>query len=420
MNIVKLRVIIKREYSTRVKSKGFVIGTILTPLLMTSLPLLPVFLFSRGPRTDYRGVVLDQTRDVALYERAVGLLRESAKPDRFEIRREAVNEIQAENRRRELNTEIGEGKLDFYIVIPATVLEDGRIEYHAKNIGDFIAETRVENAFNTAVIEQRMIRSGLDVEQIGGLNKKIAMEKFNERGKGEDRLKIIMAFSLMGVLCLTVLGYGGHIMSAVIEEKQSRIIELLVSSVDPFTLMLGKLVGVGLVGLTQYAVWAGFAVLLSGLAVAQSAALGSFRIPQISVSLMVFFVLYFLLGYFLYATLYVMVGGMVSSDDDGQQMQIPLMMLILLAPVASSFVWRQPDNILATTISLFPFFSPFAMFLRIAVHEPPLWQIALSILLMIGTILGAVWVASKLYRVGVLMYGKRPTLTEMAIWMRNS
>ena len=135
---------------------------------------------------------------------------------------------------------------------------------------------------------------------------------------------------------------------------------------------------------------------------------------------MVFFVLYFLLGYFLYATLYVMVGGMVSSDDDGQQMQIPLMMLILLAPVASSFVWRQPDNILATTISLFPFFSPFAMFLRIAVHEPPLWQIALSILLMIGTILGAVWLAAKLYRVGVLMYGKRPTLTEMAIWMRNS
>jgi ABC-2 type transport system permease protein len=420
MNIVKLRVIIKREYSTRVKSKGFVIGTILTPLLMTSLLLLPVFLFSRGPRTDHRGVVLDQTRDVALYERAVGLLRESAKPDRFEIRREAVNEIQAENRRRELNKEIGEGKLDFYMVIPATVLAEGRIAYHAKNIGDFIAETRVENAFNTAVIEQRMIRSGLDVEQIGGLNRKIIMEKFNERGDGEDKLKIIMAFSLMGILCLTVLGYGGHIMSAVIEEKQSRIIELLVSSVDPFTLMLGKLVGVGLVGLTQYAAWAGFAVLLSGLAVAQSTALGSFRIPQISVSLMVFFVLYFLLGYFLYATLYVMVGGMVSSDDDGQQMQIPLMMLILLAPVASSFVWRQPDSVLATTLSLFPFFSPFSMFLRIAIHEPPLWQIAVSILLMIGTILGAVWLAAKLYRVGVLMYGKRPTLTEMAIWMRNS
>jgi ABC-2 type transport system permease protein len=421
MNMDKLLVIIKREYLTRVASKGFVIGTILTPLLMASLLLLPALLMGRGARTDYRVVVLDQTGDVALYERAAGLLTaEDARNARFQMRREAVSEIQSETRRQELNREIGEGKLDSYVVIPALVLDEGKIAYHAKNIGDFIAETRVENAFNTAVIERRMTRSGLDVEQIGGLSRKIIMEKFNERGEGEDWRKIITAFLLMGILCLTVLAYGGHIMSAVIEEKQSRIIEVLLSSVEPFPLVLGKLVGVGLVGLTQYAVWAVCAVLLSGLTASQSTALGSFRLPHISASLMFFFVMFFLLGYFLYATLFVMVGGIVSNEEDGQQMQLPLMMLILLAPVASSFVWRQPDSVFAITISLFPFFTPFAMFLRIAIQQPPLWQIALSILLMIATILGAVWLAAKLYRVGVLMYGKRPTLPEMAKWLRTS
>lgn len=421
MNIVKLLIIIKREYVTRVKSKGFVIGTILTPLLMALLLLLPALIAGGKSRADYRAVVLDQTPDVALYEHAAGLLAaQNAGNDHFELRREAVSDSQIDTRRRELNRAVVEGKLDFYVAIPSSVLDEGKIAYHAKNIGDFFVEARVENAFNAAVIERRMIRSGLDGKQIGALSRKIIMEKFNERGEGQDWRRIIMAFSLMGILCLTVLAYGGHIMSAVIEEKQTRIIELLLSSVEPFSLMLGKLIGVGLVGLTQYTVWAVAAVVLSGFAVAQSAAFGSLSMPQISVSLMVFFVLYFLLGYFLYATLYVMVGGIVSNEEDGQQMQLPLMMLILLAPVASSFVWRQPDNVLATTISLFPFFSPFAMFLRIAVHEPPLWQIALSILLMIATIIGAVWFASKLYRVGVLMYGKRPTLTEMAIWMRNS
>jgi ABC-2 type transport system permease protein len=209
-------------------------------------------------------------------------------------------------------------------------------------------------------------------------------------------------------------------MSAVIEEKQSRVIDILASSVSAFSLLLGKLIGVGLLGLTQYIVWGVYAVILSSLAVAQSLAFGSFQLPSISASLMFFFVVYFILGYFLYAALYAIVGAVVSNEDDGQQMQIPLMMLILLAPLASSLVWRKPDSIVATAVSLFPFFSPFAMFLRIAIEQPPIWQIVLSIVLMIVAIFGAIWLAAKFYRVGLLMYGKRPTLPEMAKWLKYS
>ena len=411
----KLMAIIKREYLSRIKTTGFVVGTTLTPLLMICLSLLPALLFSKESRTDYHVVVLDQTDDVAVYQGAEKFLVGSG---RFRVRREALNETHLESRKRELNKEIGEHRLNAYIVVPAAVLDEGRIAYHSKGLGDFVTEVRIENAFNAAVIEQRMIRAGVNAARVGELNKKIEMEKFNERGEGEDRLRITMAFLLIGILCLGILIYGVHVMSAVIEEKQSRIIELLLSSVRPFPLMLGKLVGVGLVGLTQFVVWAGCAVVLSGLAAAQAVTFGLFNLPRISVPLMIFFVGYFLLGYFLYASLYLITGAIVSNEEDGQNAQFPLMILILLAPVATIFVWRNPGDVVAVVVSLIPFFSPSAMFFRIAIQQPPWWQIALSFVLMIGTVLAAVWLAAKIYRMGALMYGKPPTLTELAKWVK--
>ncbi|MEW6209096.1 MAG: ABC transporter permease [Acidobacteriota bacterium] len=412
----KLLAIIKREYLMRVKSKGFLLSTFLTPLLMAALVLLPAFLLSKTWRADYRLIVLDQTQDAALYTRVEKHLLTDAS-NRYQIRREIVAEAQLDARKRELNREIDEDRLSAYIVVPPSVLDDGKIAYHARDVGDLMAEASVEHAFNTAVLEQRIIRSGISEARVGDLSRKIEIERFNERGEGEGRARIALAFALMGVLCLSILIYGTHVMSAVIEEKQSRIIEVLISSVKPFTLMMGKLIGVGLVGLTQYTVWAACAILLSSLA-AVTLASRSFKLPGISISLMAFFVLFFLLGYYLYATLYALVGAMVSNDEDGQQVQFPLMIAILVAPLVSMFVWRNPDSAAATVASLIPFFSPFAMFFRIASGQPPFWQIALSIALMIVAIPVVVWLAAKFYRVGALMYGKRPTLAEMAKWLK--
>ena len=417
----KLLAIIKREYLTRVQSKGFIIGTVLTPLLMSSLVLLPALLIGKEWRTNYRLMVLDQTKDLALCESVKKyLVADNERAYRFQVRHEAASEAQLETRKQELNQEIREDKLDAYVVIPATVLDQGKITYHAKDLNNFVANMRVDNALNTAVIEQRIIRLGVEASRVGEVSQRIEIEKFNERGEGEDRRGIAMAFGLMGLLCLSVLIYGTHILSAVIEEKESRIIEVLLSSVRPLPLMLGKLIGVGMVGLTQYLVWAGCAVLLTGPAMSQVLSFGSFNLPHLSVSLMIYFVIYFLLGYFLYATLYVMAGAIVSSEEDGQQIQLPLMMLIVLAPAATVFVWRSPDSVTAIIISLIPFFGPAAMFFRIAVQRPPWWQITLSIVLMIAAILGAIWLAAKFYRVGVLMYGKRPTLPELAKWLKYS
>jgi ABC-2 type transport system permease protein len=144
------------------------------------------------------------------------------------------------------------------------------------------------------------------------------------------------------------------------------------------------------------------------------------KLPRVPVSLLIFFVVYFLLGYFLYATLYALIGATVSSDEDGQHAQTPITMMLVVQMVLLTLILRSPDGTTATVLSLIPFFGPIIMFMRICVQTPPWWQIAFSIVSLIATILGTAWVAAKIYRVGVLMYGKRPNLPELARWLKYS
>lgn len=416
----KLLAIIKREYLTRVKSKGFIIGTILTPLLMAGIAFLPMLLFGKGERNTYRLIVLDQTSDAALFQRAEKFLTEkSDRGDRFEVTREAIAADQLEARQQQLNQAIKADKLGGYVIFPADVLESGKILQRAKNVNDFSLLNRIRNAFNQAVIEQRMMRAGISPEKVSAVSKDIQIDLINERGEQEAPMsKFWLPFLLSIILYISTLVYGMYVMRGVIEEKQSRIIEVLLSSVKPFHLMLGKVTGIGLVTLTQVGIWVGSMFIISGVAAAQALAFGDFKIPKIPVSMLLFFLLYFVLGYFLYATLYAMVGAMVSSEEDGQQAQMGITILLVVPYVLSSFVLSKPDGVTATVLSLIPFFSPILMFMRIAVQQPPWWQIVLSLVLLLGTILGAVWVAAKIYRVGVLMYGKRPSLPELVKWLK--
>ncbi|MCI0665809.1 MAG: ABC transporter permease, partial [Acidobacteria bacterium] len=242
----------------------------------------------------------------------------------------------------------------------------------------------------------------------------------NARGERERGQTFILSFGLLMIIYITILIYGVMVMRGVIEEKQSRIIEVLLSSVRPFDLMLGKLIGIGMVGLTQYLVWAIFGLIISAATALPVIAANWQRMPKIPVAQLIFFVVYFVLGYFLYGTLYAMVGAIVSNEDDGQQMQLPVTMTIVIPIMISTFVMRNPNGTASIVLSMIPFFSPVLMFLRIGLQMPPWWQIALSIALLIITILSVVWIAAKIYRIGVLMYGKRPTLPELARWLKYS
>ncbi len=418
----KIKAIIKREYLTRVRSKGFIIGTILSPILMMSFAIVPLLVTRMGGPDTYRVVILDQSGDEALYERLNKLLEpERPRDDRYLLRRQVAETEEARDAaQRELNARIVAGEIDAYLVLPRDVLREERLAYHAKNVGDFEGRGQITDAINRAVVERRVTLAGLQTEDVRNLTREIRLDIRNERGERERGQTFMLSFGLLMIIYITILVYGVMVMRGVIEEKQSRIVEVLLSSVRPFELMLGKLIGIGCVGLTQYFVWTAFGLILSTVTALPALVANWGNLPKISPVVLIFFLVYFVLGYFLYATLYAMVGAMVSNEEDGQQMQMPVTMTIIIPVMISTLVLRNPDSLASTILSIIPFFSPMLMFLRIGLQMPPWWQIALSIVLLLGTILGAVWVSAKIYRVGILMYGKRPTIPEVMRWLRYS
>ncbi|MBL8187355.1 MAG: ABC transporter permease [Acidobacteria bacterium] len=417
----KLWTIIKREYLTRVKSKGFVIGTILGPLIMSSFVLIPVLIARYSGPDKYNIVVLDQTGDAALFQRLNDLLAlKRSGQTRYDLTREEVSPgEEMETRRQAFAERLTRKEIDGVFILPADALNQKELLFYSKNSATAIGRTRFGDAVNKAISERRIALAGLDAEKVRELTKDVELKTLNERGES-GRGKIVLAFAMLMVLYLTILVYGVTVMRGVTEEKQNRIIEVLLSSVSPFYLMLGKVIGIGLVGLTQYLTWSLFGITLSALSAAPAFMMYADQIPKISPWLFVFFVVYYVLGYFLYATLYGMVGAIVSNEDDGQQAQMPITMTFMIPMILSSLVMGNPTGTTATILSLIPFFSPSLMFLRITFDAAPGWQIALSIALMVATILGVVWLAAKIYRVGVLMYGKRPTIPELVRWLRYS
>ena len=224
------------------------------------------------------------------------------------------------------------------------------------------------------------------------------------------------AVAMVMLLYLVVLIYGVAVMRSVIEEKSSRIMEVLLSSVTAKELLAGKILGVGAVGLTQILIWIIFAVAfaVSGMMAAKSF-VSEIHIPTAGV---IFFGVFFVLGYFLYSAMYAAIGSMVTTDQEAQQMQWPAMVPIILAVFLMNPVIQQPNSQLAFWLSIIPFFAPLLMLVRVLVEEPPVWQLALCLGLMLATIYGLLSLASRIYRVGILMYGKRPTLPELRRWLR--
>jgi ABC-2 type transport system permease protein len=230
-----------------------------------------------------------------------------------------------------------------------------------------------------------------------------------------------MAVVVVMVLYVTLLVYGVATMRSVLEEKTTRVVEILASSARPFQMLAGKILGVAGVGFTQYLIWTITGVLISayGAAVATAVRPGvsmpQFHIPT---SLLIYAVLFFLAGYFLFASLYAAIGAMVSSDEEAQQVQMPVTLLVVAPFLLYPAVMRDPASRLSVVGSLVPFLSPILMVLRIGLQTPPFWQIALALALSVATTIGVVYIAAKIYRVGILMYGKRPSLVELLRWLK--
>ncbi len=427
----KLKAIIKREYLIRVRSKGFLFGTIASPLLLILYMTVPMLMVKMSSHQTHQLAIVDEFGDEQLYRNIEQLLtrdndsqREAEKQgeaDRYVLRREVVTSAAASAAKQKLlNEQLASGQLTAFVVLPKDALAKGHFPYFAKNVGDLSTKGRVSDAISDAIVARRMAQAGLDADRVNDLSREVSLDTINREGQREEGQTFFLTFGLIMAIYVSILVYGITVMRGVIEEKQWRIIEVLLSSVKPVQLMLGKLVGIGLVGLTQFAVWALTGSLVTALGSMPLLKLTNTPMPKFSPMLMFFFVLYFVLGYFLYATLYAIVGAIVSNEEDGQQMQIPVTMTIMIPIMLSVLVMQDPNSTTSTVLSLVPFFSPILMFMRISFQTPPAWQILLSIVLMLLTIGALIWLAAKIYRVGVLMYGKRPSLPEVARWLKYS
>ena len=405
----------RREYIERVRSKAFVVGTVLGPLLLGGVMLGPSVLMSKQRGRALRVAVMDDTKRVgAGVVRALGEQRVAGQA-RFEIVPKGADDGLDSLRARVLA-----GVLDGLVHVQGETVEAASAAYYGRNVSNIMDLQQVEHAVAEAVTDERLARAGLPAERVRALTRPPAFKtiQLTSQGAREDRKEaFIVSAILLTLLYTSIAMWGSVVMSGVLEEKTSRVVEVVVSSISTWDLFLGKLVGVGAAGLTQFVAW-GVALALLGLAAAASGAAAGASV--LGASTLVSFVVYFLLGYFFYGALFAALGAAVNSPQEAQPLSFMVMMPLVAGLALFPVVLGNPDGPLAVVLSMIPFFTPLLMFLRISAVMPPAWQIALSIVSMLLGIAGVVWLGARIYRVGILMHGKRPTFAEMARWIRRS
>ena len=448
----KLVAVIKREYLQQVRTKAFWIATFLIPTLGLGLIFIQVAL-SRSLVAKGRIGVVDLSG--RLYDGIVAEYRaqpgdeeepksadakkkeeklpgaqtsekagQAQKPkitqlDLFKVdaRPETLTSV-----RKQLNEDVQKERIKAYIVLTPQTLETGAAEWRAQSVkAEVILRQQIANYVSRAATKERLKDRGVDpkVYEAARLRVDLEAHEAKEIESGESGKNVGMNLAISAVffflIYMSIFIYGAYIMRGVLEEKNNRIVEVIISSVRPTTLMLGKILGIGLVGLTQYAVWAflSLAVALPGAAAVIGMGEG---LPHIPVATIGAFVLFFLLGYFLYSSLYAALSAPFNTEQEAQQFVIIPGIILILTSTTWFFAFNQPNGTLATVLSFFPFTAPLMMFMRISVQTPPLWQIATSVALLVATIVAVAWFAGRIYRVGILMYGKKPTLPEIFRW----
>ncbi len=412
-------VVIRREYLQRIRTKWFLVSTIGGPIFLLAAMLLPGFFAARTEEARRTLAVVDETG--ILFERVRARLEEGG----FTL----VPAPEGPDREARLEEEIRDGGLGGYLILDEETLSRGRVVFRGEQGPGTIRGLGIRQAVVQAALEARLGATGSDVDVAGLLRGGELEVRLLDGAEGEGNRDVEFATAFVGALLLymVILLYAVSVMRAVLEEKTGRIVEILVSCIRPWELMLGKVLGVGSVGLTQLAVWVlfGGALLTLGLpalAASRPELLSSEVLGQVvpGAGLALLFVSLFVLGYFLYAALYAAVGAMCSSEEEAQQAQFPVIMLLVIPVIFLVPMIEAPNSALSTGLSLFPFFSPILMYARAATGSVPAWQVGLSLVLLVATILGVAWAAGRVYRVGILMQGKRPTLRELARWLREA
>ena len=427
----KTLLIIQREYLSRVKKKAFLIMTFLVPLLIIAMYALIIFLSMRGGDNIPTVEVIDES---GIFNKAFENKRsvnfEKSKLSLSEAKKKVINEEEA-----------------FILFIPKDIKSGGSIElFSQKNTGLSVITT-IENQLNEQMRVKLLQDAGIDSETLDKIkpNLSVISKELTLEGEKDSSSGAAMAvgFAAAILIYMSLFIYGIQVMRGIIEEKTSRIVEVIISSVKPFQLMMGKIIGIGLVGLTQFLLWI---VLSAGLMSVASTVLFKDNVAQVKSEIplndqsvaaaqkgpgtdilkavqtiewtyiLPVFIVFFLGGYMLYSALFAAVGSAVETDTETQQFMLPITLPLLFTYIMSfSFIVNNPDSSLSFWLSIIPFTSPIAMMVRLPFGVPN-WELALSIVLLIGGFLFTTWIASRIYRVGILMYGKKVSFKELGKW----
>ena len=425
--MAKLWAIIKREYLERVRSKWFLIATFFGPIFFSAIIIVPAWLASKSRATKdvYNTTILDATGTPGFGHRlAVNIAVDTTIPGRVPLVR-VVDPSQLTPAESVATHEVMRKEKSGYIVVNQQTLAGESARYAGSNATSITDMQQIKSAIRQTILASRLEKVGLDNRQMNEITfipLDFSTERITERGRaGSGTASVLFGFAIGFLLYLSIVIYGQTIMSGVLEEKTTRVAEVVMSSVPTDTLLAGKVLGVGAVGLTQQVLWIGTTYVLLKLREPIMAKFGapavSFTLPDISLGAGIIFLLFFLFGFIFYSSLYAAVGSSVNSESEARQAASPLMIMIVSTAVFIQPVLLNPTGTTARVLTLVPISSPIIMPIRMAVTGVPPLELGASLVFLAIGCLAALWLASRIYRVGLLMYGKRPTMKEMARWV---
>ncbi len=457
--------VIKREFLASVRSRTFLFGTLFGPIIMIGALLVPVLLAKKAEENQTiaivdlsgRGIGQDamrmldalvrirrqgdsaqvaarRARAAHLRNPSAGATLATAPPmaaqagighTDFDIRLQTPALQDTVGLRDALAAKMTAGDLDGYLWIPAEAVAGERAEYISKNVPGFSALAQLRTAVQSAVQQRRLENAGLDPREVAGALRPIAFDARKlgaESGAAAPELALIVATFLGLLVYMVVILYGNGIMRGVLEEKRDRIVEVILSSIRARDLMLGKVLGIGAAGLTQVLVWFLFAGVLVryGATIAERTGATLPPLPSLPLPFVATFLVFFTIGFLLYSALYASMGAIVTSDQEAQQLQFPVLLPLIAAVFMQQSVITDPEGPVAVWGSIIPLTSPIIMPVRAYLSDVPFSQIAAAAALGAATVLTLLWLAAKIYRIGILSTGKRPTMAELWRWLRTA
>lgn len=404
----KLLTILRQEFKMTAANRAFVIITIIGPFLILAISVLPGLVASRGPS------VASDTK--------VALVTDSSELVRF-VRQSLAGSnisVQTAGSLEQERARVLDEELDGVLVVPADLLDAGSYDYYSRTGADFAVSESLNGIVGQYVVQQRLERAGLDAQEIGQMMQRpeLISHRLDAGGQAaqSDFMSVFfVVFAFVMLIYMTVLFYGQMIGRSVLIEKTSKTVELMLSSVRPVDLLFGKLLGKGLAGLLQYTIWVGIALILSEI-VGPAA---DFSVPPaLNAGNLGLLVVFFVLAFFLYAAGYAALGAGAQDEQHLGQLGMVLIVFLVVPLLLISNLILNPGSALVTVLSYFPMTSPIVMLVRVLLDPPAAWEVLLSIGLLVATIMLFVWTAARIFRVGILMTGKRFSIREILRWAR--